>query len=99
MAFDFFHDFEGSVLFTINTEDFFFVAHVIFLIEIHAVIRTFCTFNVEVDLAVRFAAFYTSAYIAALFTANDASMCKLGKVQLVHLHWGLRSNNWSLHPH
>ena len=99
MAFDFFHDFEGSVLFTINAEDFFFVAHVIFLIEIHAVIGTFCTFNVEVDLAVRFAAFYTSAYIAALFTANDASMSKLGKVQLVHLHWGLRSNNWSLHPH
>ena len=99
LAFYFFHNFEGPVFFTINTEDFFFVAHVVLFIKIHAIIGTFGAFDVEVDLAVRFAAFNTSTYIAALFTADDTSMCKFGEVQLVHLYWGLRSNNWSLHPH
>ena len=85
--------------FTEYFKDFFFAIWNIFLLYFHAIVRSFCAFDVKIKFTFIFEAFYYCTYLGALLSTYDATYIKLLEVQLFHINRCSRCNLRAWHPH
>jgi hypothetical protein len=74
-------DFKGSVGLAEDFEDFLtVVVDSCFLFYLHAIVSSFCAFNVKVDLAIMFGALDNGSSLRAFFATNHATDAELREV-------------------
>jgi len=95
----FLNDFKRSMRLTEDLEWSFTVGGALFLFNLHAVACSLCTFNVEINVAILFLAFYTGPNLTTFLATNYTSERELWEVHLVHFNRRPWSYNRPLHPH
>jgi hypothetical protein len=99
LVFYFLDDFERSMFLAEYLENFLFVAQMILLFNLHAVVTSLGAFYVEVDGALGPTAFDASTNMAAFLSTNDTPKRKSLEIKFIHSNRSSGSNIRSWHPH
>ena len=93
-------DLEWSMTLAIYFKDFLpILERRAFFLDFHAVVGSFGTLDVELDIAIRFVALDHSSYVDAFLATDYTAVVEFRKVELIHLHWLPRCHDWTRHPH
>ena len=93
-------DLKWSMTFAINFKDFLpILKRRAFFLDLHAIVSSLGTFDVELNIAIWLVALDHSSYVDTFLATDYTTVVEFGKVKLVHLHWLPWSHNWTRHPH
>jgi len=89
-----------SMTLAVDFEDFLSILkRRAFFLDLHAIVSSFGTFDMELDVAIWLVTLNYSSYVDTFLAADYTTMVEFGKIKLIHLDWLPWSDYWTRHPH